>query len=78
MQPQMKSIEIDVQVNAAIEARRRSFGETPNDIFRRSLIEGEHALLEGPEVALPPQAPGERVTGGGRWSCLASVSRRQT
>ena len=66
MQPQMKSIDIDVQVNAAIETRRRSFGETPNDILRRALIEGEPALPKAPDVELPPQTPGERVTG--RWT----------
>jgi hypothetical protein len=66
---QRKSIEIDLEVNAAIENRRRSFGESPNAILRRVLLEepdrrpirSSHGA-DAPE----PSYPGERVTG--RWT----------
>lgn len=36
--PNLKQIEIDVDVNRAIEQARRSFSETENDILRRLLV----------------------------------------
>jgi hypothetical protein len=34
-----KTIEIDTETNALLEARRKSFSETPNEIIKRSLNE---------------------------------------
>ncbi len=67
--PEMKTIEIDLDVNAAIERDRNSFKESVNDILRRRLL-GER----GSEPAKAPGAvdlesveePGQRITG--RWT----------
>lgn len=64
----MRTIEIGLDVNAALERSRRSFEETPEEILRR--------LLLGAEGERPPQIsavdlesveePGGRITG--RWT----------
>jgi negative regulator of replication initiation len=66
---EMKTIEIDLDVNAAIERGRRSFQETANDILRRRLLgEEEDRPRRKPRAVDLESAeePGERVTG--RWT----------
>lgn len=73
--PEMKTIEIDLDVNAAIETDRRSFKETPNDILRRRLLtppSGPGAHVSGPDLESLAQ-PGERLTG--RWTVELSGKR---
>ncbi|HEX9964865.1 MAG TPA: hypothetical protein VGB04_07760 [Allosphingosinicella sp.] len=72
----MKTIEIDVEVNAAIENGRKSFKEGANDILRRLLLErspeeatiGVRQRQTGSRNVFfdPPSNPGERITG--RWT----------
>lgn len=65
----MKTIEIDLDVNAAIEQDRRSFDETANDILRRRLVIQQRIgrPLETNAVDLESiEEPGERITG--RWT----------
>jgi negative regulator of replication initiation len=72
----LKQIEIDVDVNGAIEGHRRSFEESPNDILRRLLgVEvAEAVALEGRRGAVePPGQTGERTTG--RWTVRLGESR---
>jgi negative regulator of replication initiation len=65
---ELKRIGIDVEVNAAIEAHRRSFSESENDILRRLLLDG--LVKEAPRRGSAPGGleaePGERSTG--RWT----------
>src|SRR3954469_22204816 len=70
-----KTIEIDLDVNAAIETRRRSFSEAPNDILRRILVEEEEEAAPDRSAAPRPKGaeveakrPGERITG--RWTVV--------
>lgn len=48
----MKQIAVDVDVNRAIEAERRTFAESPNDILRRILL-GQAAAVK-PNTAPAP------------------------
>jgi negative regulator of replication initiation len=64
----MKMIEIDLDVNAAIEGERRSFRESANDILRRRLLgdrEGARPPAQSAVDLESVEEPGERVTG--RW-----------
>jgi len=66
-----KSIEIDLEVNAAIERRRRSFEESANDILRRALLAGDSPgrvplAPAGTATDTETKRPGERMTG--RWT----------
>lgn len=71
-----KTIEIDLDVNAAIEKDRRSFQESANDILRRRLL-GERDSGRAPvKSAVDLEAieeSGERVTG--RWTVELSGKR---
>lgn len=51
----MKQIAVDVDVNRVIEAARRSFAETPNDILRRILL----GRSEPPAAPQAPVAPSD-------------------
>ncbi len=74
--PDRKTIEIDVEVNAAIERLRRSFQESANDILRRRLLgEPEGAGRSETSAARSEtsasdlaavEEPGERIRG--RWT----------
>lgn len=67
--PQLKSIEIDLEVNAIIELSRRSFSEAPNDILRRLLVNGRKdssSKVNRPRLPKPTAVPRERRTG--RWT----------
>jgi negative regulator of replication initiation len=67
--PEVKTIEIDLDVNAAIERERRSFQETANDILRRRLLSGQESARSVTVDAVDleaAEAPGERITG--RWT----------
>jgi negative regulator of replication initiation len=87
----MKTIEIDLEVNAAIERCRHSFGESANDILRRRLLAQEDKEqdkqqdkqqdkgrpLETSSVDLESvEEPGERITG--RWTVELSGRRVAT
>lgn len=66
---QMKTIEIDLDVNAAIEKSRRSFQESANDILRRHLLGDEEDDRPPEKNAVDLDAaeePGERIRG--RWT----------
>jgi hypothetical protein len=75
---EMKRIGIDLEVNAAIQASRRSFSESENDILRRLLLNG--AAKEAPRRGSAPEGleaePGERSTG--RWTMEAEPGERST
>lgn len=74
-----KTIEIDLDVNAAIEKDRLSFQETANDILRRRLLgeqEGGRPLAENAVDLESVEEPGERVTG--RWTVELSGKRVST
>lgn len=73
---ELKPIEIDLEVNAVIEGQRRSFGESPNAILRRLLLEAPvrpRIGSSGDVHALEPSYPGERVTG--RWTVELNGAR---
>jgi negative regulator of replication initiation len=75
-----KSVEIDLEVNAAIESRRRSFAESHNDILRRALLADDSRGGVPPAPAqtaavADSKRPGERMTG--RWTVMF-LGRRET
>ena len=73
---QMKTIEIDLDVNAAVEKERLSFEETANDILRRLLLSVHDGGRPPDKSAVDLEAaeePGERVTG--RWTVELSGKR---
>jgi negative regulator of replication initiation len=75
----MKTIEIDLDVNAAIERDRRSFQETPNDILRRRLLaepENGRSVSRNAVDLESIEEPGERITG--RWTVELSGKRVST
>jgi negative regulator of replication initiation len=76
----MKTIEIDLDVNAAIERERLSFEESPNDILRRRLLsEDEEVGRPAKTSAVDLEAadePGERITG--RWTVELGGKRVST
>ena len=76
---EMRTIEIDLDVNAAIESERRSFKETPNDILRRRLLldqgSSRAARSSEPDFVSSGQ-PGERITG--RWTVQLGEKRVPT
>lgn len=55
------TIEIDIDVHRAIEARRTSFGESQNDILR-GVFGVQSQRVESPD-SLPPSIPRTRRTG---------------
>jgi hypothetical protein len=62
------TIEIDLEVNRAIEAARSSFGQTPNDILRHLLGIASH------EQAIPSPRRRERATGLYHYSVRGSIN----
>lgn len=65
----MKTVEIDLEVNAAIESARRSFQESANDILRRCLLSGTgggHGMKTSNVQLDVTEEPGGRITG--RWA----------
>jgi negative regulator of replication initiation len=75
----MKTIEIDLDVNAAIERDRRSFQESANDILRRRLLSDREGGPPPARSAADLEAveePGERVTG--RWTVELGGKRVST
>ncbi|HYJ30967.1 MAG TPA: hypothetical protein VEW25_11565 [Allosphingosinicella sp.] len=73
----LKQIGIDVDVNRVIEANRRSFDESENDILRGMLLRapircpptqdgGDHGDRETPAAPFEASLPGTRTTG--RWT----------
>jgi negative regulator of replication initiation len=74
-----KSIEIDLDVNAAIENDRRSFQESANDILRRLLLDEQKSGRPSAQSAVDLETieePGERVTG--RWTVELGGKRVST
>lgn len=65
---QLRSIEIDFDVHKRIEAERKSFAESPNDVLRRLLEiepqEGGHVAIASPPASAPKARPwwGKGVT----------------
>jgi hypothetical protein len=84
---ELKQIEIDLDVNRAIEADRRSFRETPNDILRRrygidsakpSEVAGTSSRNTKVKLArrggdYTVEVRGEQIAGGSLKSILKSV-----
>lgn len=66
---EMKTIQIDLDVNAAIERNRRSFQESANDILRRHLLgerdEGNPSRVSATDLEASGE-PGDRIRG--RWT----------
>lgn len=71
--PRLKQIGIDVDVNGVIEASRRSFSETPNEILRRLLLANADERARGPEAATPVEASPVRARG--RWTVVRGAER---
>jgi SeqA protein N-terminal domain len=58
---EFRTIEIDFDVHKAIEANRRNFSETPNDVLRR--------VLRLPPLGSPQPTPDKKILAGTRsWS----------
>lgn len=76
---EMKTVGIDLDVNAAIEKDRRSFQESANDILRRLLLgdqEGGRPPAQSAVDLESVEEPGERVTG--RWTVELGEKRVST
>jgi hypothetical protein len=76
---EMKIIEIDLDVNAAIERDRLSFKETANEILRRRLLGGRESGPPRETSAVDLESieePGERSTG--RWTVELGGKRVST
>lgn len=66
----MKSVDVDVEIHKVIEAERRSFDESENNILRRLLLgdsrKSTHEKPEKPTLIGAPLSVGKRRTGN--WS----------
>lgn len=74
--PRFKQIGIDLDVNRAIEARRRSFAETPNDILRRMVLAGAGNAVPGQTSSRAGDREGPATPGNPRIRGLWTVELR--